>query len=901
MKMKFLIGNWASNLMNKIQDGQVYFVDCDNSSYTANSAMKEGRLYFGKDSNVYKINADSALTAKNADYATQAGTADSATTASEANIAAKASKLDNTSAIGGTAKPVYFSSSGVPVALSSTVGGTTQPVYLKSGTITAVDTVAVKYGGTGATSASAALSNLGGIGSITASGGGALSLSATKSGTDVTIAGNINNATTSTAGVIKVSSVNTSAVTVNSESSTEGRYYPVELNSDGVAIVNVPWTNTTYSLSGLGGIGTIEASGSAPLSLSATKSGTKVTITGVINTATASAYGVVKPNAVRASAITATNGGTTSDRYYGVEMDSNGKLFVNVPWVNNTYTLSSLGGVGTVTISTTDPLVFSATKDGTSVAITGALANSGVTAGSYGPTANVSGSNGSTISVPQITVDKYGRVTSITNRTYTSVNTDTHYTTGLKVGASATATSNAAATNGNVYLNVLDNSTVRDSHKIIGGGATTVSSDANGHITVSSVDTNYYHTPSYSSGLSIATGTGVNALYVPTATASTYGVIKVSSVNSSAVTVNSESTTSNRYYSIELNSDGTAIVNVPWSNTTYSAGTGISFSGTTINNSGVRSIATGSTNGTISVNTGGTTTSVAVKGLGSAAYTASSAYDAAGAASDALASAKTYADTAVANLVDSAPDTLNTLNELAAALGDDANFSTTVTNLIGAKVAKSGDTMTGTLTARAIVPSANNTYALGSSSVKWSNVYATAFSGSGASLTNLNASNISSGTLSSDRLPTVPVSKGGTGATTAAGALTNLGLTATATELNYTDGVTSNIQTQLNGKAPTSHASTATTYGVGTTSNYGHVKTTAGNGLSNTSGVIAMAAASASAAGAVTTGAQTFAGEKTFSSNINAFGGSIKLGSSSESATISYDAETDAIVITFAS
>ena len=44
----------------------------------------------------------------------------------------------------------------------------------------------------------------------------------------------------------------------------------------------------------------------------------------------------------------------------------------------------------------------------------------------------------------------------------------------------------------------------------------------------------------------------------------------------------------------------------------------------------------------------------------------------------------------------------------------------------------------------------------------------------------------------------VPIANGGTGATDAAGALTNLGLTATATELNYCDGVTSNIQVQLN-------------------------------------------------------------------------------------------------------
>ena len=45
---------------------------------------------------------------------------------------------------------------------------------------------------------------------------------------------------------------------------------------------------------------------------------------------------------------------------------------------------------------------------------------------------------------------------------------------------------------------------------------------------------------------------------------------------------------------------------------------------------------------------------------------------------------KVYVDTEVANLIDSAPGALNTLNELAAAMGDDANFGTTVTNAIAA-------------------------------------------------------------------------------------------------------------------------------------------------------------------------------------------------------------------------
>jgi len=48
------------------------------------------------------------------------------------------------------------------------------------------------------------------------------------------------------------------------------------------------------------------------------------------------------------------------------------------------------------------------------------------------------------------------------------------------------------------------------------------------------------------------------------------------------------------------------------------------------------------------------------------------------------AATKGYVDTQIQNVIDSAPDALNTLNELAAALNDDANFAATVTNLITA-------------------------------------------------------------------------------------------------------------------------------------------------------------------------------------------------------------------------
>jgi hypothetical protein len=64
------------------------------------------------------------------------------------------------------------------------------------------------------------------------------------------------------------------------------------------------------------------------------------------------------------------------------------------------------------------------------------------------------------------------------------------------------------------------------------------------------------------------------------------------------------------------------------------------------------------------------------------------------------AATKTYVDGVITNLVDGAPDLLNTLNELAAAINDDANYSTTLTTALGNKqdkVAGVSDTEIGYL------------------------------------------------------------------------------------------------------------------------------------------------------------------------------------------------------------
>jgi len=103
---------------------------------------------------------------------------------------------------------------------------------------------------------------------------------------------------------------------------------------------------------------------------------------------------------------------------------------------------------------------------------------------------------------------------------------------------------------------------------------------------------------------------------LPTATSSVLGGVKVGSnitVSSGTISLTKANVTAALGYTPPTSD----------TNTTYSAGTGISLSGTTFSNSGVRSISTGSSNGTISVNTNGTSANVAVKGLGSAAYLAS--------------------------------------------------------------------------------------------------------------------------------------------------------------------------------------------------------------------------------------------------------------------------------------
>jgi hypothetical protein len=61
------------------------------------------------------------------------------------------------------------------------------------------------------------------------------------------------------------------------------------------------------------------------------------------------------------------------------------------------------------------------------------------------------------------------------------------------------------------------------------------------------------------------------------------------------------------------------------------------------------------------------------------------------------AATKGYVDTEITNLIGGAPGALDTLNELAAALNDDASFNSTITTSIAAKLPLAGGTMTGAI------------------------------------------------------------------------------------------------------------------------------------------------------------------------------------------------------------
>lgn len=210
-----------------------------------------------------------------------------------------------------------------------------------------------------------------------------------------------------------------------------------------------------------------------------------------------------------------------------------------------------------------------------------------------------------------------------------AVFTDTHYASKNVVGGTtATTNTTTALTNGNVYLNSVENGAVTSTHKISGSGATTVTTDTSGNIIISSTDNNTTYSAAGSSlglvksggDVTISSGTitvnddshnhtianiddlqttidtineeidgSIKGLSVSGTTITytkndgTTGTITTQDTNTTYSTATSSAlglvkigyTESGKNYPVELNSSGQMYVNVPWTdnNTTYSAAT----------------------------------------------------------------------------------------------------------------------------------------------------------------------------------------------------------------------------------------------------------------------------------------------------------------------------------------
>lgn len=139
-------------------------------------------------------------------------------------------------------------------------------------------------------------------------------------------------ATASKAGLVKPVSVITKP-TLQSVTTTAGKYYQVQMSSDGNMFVNVPWTdnNTTYTFSNKAA--TLSWGTTTTI---ATVGGTDITVKMPANPDTNTTYSKATSSALGLVKI----GYTENGKNYPVELNSDGQMFVNVPWTDTTTTVS---------------------------------------------------------------------------------------------------------------------------------------------------------------------------------------------------------------------------------------------------------------------------------------------------------------------------------------------------------------------------------------------------------------------------------------------------------------------------------------------------------------------------------------------------------------------------------
>lgn len=124
------------------------------------------------------------------------------------------------------------------------------------------------------------------------------------------------NASATTAWLIKLWSNTTQTVSAGDPSSTANRTYPVQVDTDWKAVVNVPWSDTTTW------------------------------------SATASSAGTIKLGSDTEQTVTAEAVSSISNRSYALQVNGSGQWVVNVPWTDTTYNEVTKSDIDTWTSTT---------------------------------------------------------------------------------------------------------------------------------------------------------------------------------------------------------------------------------------------------------------------------------------------------------------------------------------------------------------------------------------------------------------------------------------------------------------------------------------------------------------------------------------------------------------------
>ena len=448
-----------------------------------------------------------------------------------------------------------------------------------------------------------------------------------------------------------------------------GKNYPVELSSEKM-YVNVPWSNTTYSVGDggltqnnftdadhtkLNGIAASANNYSLPLGTASTRGGFKI-------------------------------GYAESGKNYPVELSSE-KMYVNVPWTDNN---------DNTTYSTNT--AYGTTISGTQIRLNGGEIASGVdlddmrTQGVFSQNSNsdaVAGDNYPEDKAGVLTVDDdmYGNGYH-THQMYAIYNSQNIYSRSYYNG-SWTSWRNLA----------------QDTTYSVGDGGltqknftTTLKSKLDG---IAASANNYSHPTFNGDDLSVDTGTLSGATVISDLD------FNVTTDTNGHVTDATLTTLTTR----ELSKSDIGLANV--ANETRATILGGNLTGT-INSVAVATVTAGAAAGATanqdSTSTIRSGTTAANVGLGnvtneskatmfsSAALTGNPTAPTQAANNNSTRIATTaYVQTEITDLIGGAPGALNTLNELAAAINDDASFASSVTTSLGTKLPKSGGTMSGAI------------------------------------------------------------------------------------------------------------------------------------------------------------------------------------------------------------